>query len=60
MTSIEQRDVQAVLAGIDDLLPKLRERAQATEDLRRLPENETYETVARAWAALGRSMDQRF
>ena len=33
MTSIEQRDVQAVLAGIDDLLPVLRERAQLTEDL---------------------------
>ncbi|WP_299564183.1 3-hydroxy-9,10-secoandrosta-1,3,5(10)-triene-9,17-dione monooxygenase oxygenase subunit [uncultured Mycolicibacterium sp.] len=43
MTSIEQRDVQAVLAGIDDLLPKLRERAQATEDLRRLPEESVKE-----------------
>jgi len=38
VTSIEQRDVQAVLAGIDELLPQLRERAQATEDLRRLPD----------------------
>ena len=38
MTSIQQRDVQAVLAGIDDLLPTLRERAQATEDLRRIPD----------------------
>ncbi|MEX3656555.1 flavin-dependent monooxygenase, partial [Mycolicibacterium fortuitum] len=38
MTSIEQRDVQAVLAGIDELLPTLRERAQETEDLRRLPD----------------------
>ena len=42
MTSIQQRDAQSVLAGIDDLLPQIRERAQATEDLRRLPE----ETVA--------------
>ncbi|MCF6387807.1 flavin-dependent monooxygenase [Mycobacterium sp. MBM] len=41
MTSIEQRDVQAVLAGIDDLLPKLRERAQAAEDRRQV----SYETV---------------
>ncbi|MDX1871168.1 flavin-dependent monooxygenase [Mycolicibacterium sp. 120266] len=41
MTSIEQRDVQAVLAGIDDLLPKLRERAQQAEDQRQVP----YETV---------------
>jgi 3-hydroxy-9,10-secoandrosta-1,3,5(10)-triene-9,17-dione monooxygenase len=38
VTSIEQRDVQAVLAGIDELLPQLRERAQVTEDLRRLPD----------------------
>ena len=37
MTSIQQRDAQSVLAGIDDLLPRIRERAQATEDLRRLP-----------------------
>jgi 3-hydroxy-9,10-secoandrosta-1,3,5(10)-triene-9,17-dione monooxygenase len=41
VTSIEQRDVQAVLAGIDDLLPKLRERAQLAEDQRQVP----YETV---------------
>ncbi|KAA0117360.1 3-hydroxy-9,10-secoandrosta-1,3,5(10)-triene-9,17-dione monooxygenase oxygenase subunit [Mycolicibacterium sp. P9-22] len=41
MTSIEQRDVQAVLAGIDDLLPKLRERAQAAEDRRQV----SYDTV---------------
>lgn len=41
MTSIEQRDVQAVLVGIDDLLPKLRERAQLAEDQRQVP----YETV---------------
>lgn len=38
MTSIQQRDAQSVLAGIDDLLPQIRERAQATEDLRRLPD----------------------
>src|SRR3954447_9916588 len=37
VTSIEQRDVQSVLAGIDDLLPLIAKRAQATEDLRRLP-----------------------
>ena len=42
MTSIEQGDVQSVLAGIDDLLPLIAKRAQATEDLRRLPD----ETVA--------------
>ena len=42
MTSIEQRDVQSVLAGIDDLLPLIAKRAQATEELRRLPD----ETVA--------------
>ena len=41
MTSIEQRDVQAVLAGIDDLLPKLRERAQLAEDQRQVP----YDTI---------------
>jgi 3-hydroxy-9,10-secoandrosta-1,3,5(10)-triene-9,17-dione monooxygenase len=41
VTSIEQRDVQAVLAGIDDLLPTLRERAQAAEDRRQV----SYETV---------------
>jgi len=38
VTSIEQRDTQSVFAGIDDLLPQLVERAQATEDLRRLPD----------------------
>ncbi|TGD86096.1 flavin-dependent monooxygenase [Mycolicibacterium sp. CH28] len=38
MTSIQQRDAQSVLAGIDELLPKLRERAQQTEDLRRIPD----------------------
>ena len=37
MTSIEQRDVQSVLAGIDDLLPLIAKRAQATEDLRGCP-----------------------
>ena len=42
VTSIEQRDVQSVLAGIDDLLPLIAKRAQATEELRRLPD----ETVA--------------
>ncbi|HNM84781.1 MAG TPA: flavin-dependent monooxygenase [Mycobacterium sp.] len=36
MTSIQQRDAQSVLAGIDDLLPRLRETAQATEDRRKL------------------------
>ncbi|HXL60431.1 MAG TPA: acyl-CoA dehydrogenase family protein, partial [Mycobacterium sp.] len=39
MTSIEQGDVQSVLAGIDDLLPLIAKRAQATEDLRRLPDD---------------------
>ena len=43
MTSIQQRDAQSVLAGIDDLLPRIRERAQATEDLRRLPEETVQE-----------------
>ena len=38
MTSIEQRDAQSVLDGIGELLPKLRQRAQETEDLRRLPD----------------------
>ena len=38
MTSIQQRDVQSVLGAIDDLLPQIRERAQATEDLRRIPD----------------------
>ena len=37
MTTIQQRDAQAVLAAIDDLLPRFSERARATEDLRRLP-----------------------
>lgn len=36
MTFIQQRDAQSVLAGIDELLPQLRDRAQATEDLRRI------------------------
>lgn len=38
MTSIEQRDVQSVLTGIDDLLPRIAKRAQAAEELRRLPD----------------------
>lgn len=38
MTSIQQRDAQSVLAAIDDLLPQLRDRAQETEDLRKLPD----------------------
>ncbi|WP_319429726.1 3-hydroxy-9,10-secoandrosta-1,3,5(10)-triene-9,17-dione monooxygenase oxygenase subunit [Mycobacterium sp. RTGN5] len=38
MTSIQQRDAESVLTGIDELLPKLRERAQETEDLRRIPD----------------------
>ncbi|TPW91855.1 3-hydroxy-9,10-secoandrosta-1,3,5(10)-triene-9,17-dione monooxygenase oxygenase subunit [Mycolicibacterium fortuitum] len=44
MTSVQQIDTQvfcdthSVLAGIDELLPTLRERAQETEDLRRLPD----------------------
>ena len=50
MTSIEQRDVQSVLAGIDDLLPLIAKRAQATEELRRLPDEtamigEAYESA---------------
>ena len=36
MTTIQQRDAQSVLTAIDDLLPRIRERAQATEDRRRL------------------------
>ena len=36
MTTIQQRDAQSVLTAIDDLLPQIRERAQATEDRRRL------------------------
>ena len=39
MTSIEQRDVQSVLAGIDDLLPRIAKRAAAAEELRRLPDD---------------------
>lgn len=42
MTSIEQRDVQSVLDGVDDLLPLIAKRAQAAEDLRRIPD----ETIA--------------
>ena len=42
MTSIEQRDAQSVLDGIDDLLPLIAKRAQAAEDLRRIPD----ETIA--------------
>ena len=38
MTSIEQRDAQSVLAGIDDLLPRIAKRSQAAEELRRLPD----------------------
>ena len=37
MTTIRQRDAQAVIAAIDDLLPRISDRARATEDLRRLP-----------------------
>ncbi|OBI22442.1 monooxygenase [Mycobacterium sp. E2327] len=39
MTSIQQRDAQSVRDAIDDLLPKLRQRAQETEELRRLPDD---------------------
>jgi 3-hydroxy-9,10-secoandrosta-1,3,5(10)-triene-9,17-dione monooxygenase len=42
VTSIEQRDVQSVLSGIDDLLPRIAKRSAAAEELRRLPD----ETVA--------------
>ena len=38
MTSIQQRDAQSVLAGIDDLLPRIANRSQAAEELRRLPD----------------------
>ena len=38
MTSIQQRDAQTVLAAIDDVLPRLRERAAEAEELRRLPD----------------------
>jgi 3-hydroxy-9,10-secoandrosta-1,3,5(10)-triene-9,17-dione monooxygenase len=37
VTTIQQRDAQAVIAAIDDLLPRISDRARATEDLRRLP-----------------------
>jgi len=37
--SIEQRDAQSVLAGIDDLLPRISKRAQVAEDLRQLPDD---------------------
>ena len=43
MTSVRQRDAQSVLAGIDDLLPQLRQRAQYAEDLRRLPDETVQE-----------------
>jgi 3-hydroxy-9,10-secoandrosta-1,3,5(10)-triene-9,17-dione monooxygenase len=36
VTSIQQRDAQSVLAGIDELLPRLRETAPATEERRKL------------------------
>ncbi len=48
VTSIQQRDAQSVLAGIDELLPALRERAQATEDLRRLPDETVEELSTRS------------
>ena len=38
MTSVEQRDAQKVLAAIDDLLPRISERAPHAEELRRLPD----------------------
>ncbi|WP_204354863.1 acyl-CoA dehydrogenase family protein, partial [Mycolicibacterium llatzerense] len=44
MTAIQQgiaqtvRDTQSVLAGVDELLPLLRERAQITEDTRAIPD----------------------
>lgn len=38
MTSIQQRDAHAVLAAIDEVLPRLRERAAEAELLRRLPD----------------------
>ena len=43
MTSIQQRDAQSVLTAIDDLLPRIRKRAQTTEDLRRLPDETVQE-----------------
>jgi 3-hydroxy-9,10-secoandrosta-1,3,5(10)-triene-9,17-dione monooxygenase len=39
VTSIEQRDAQSVLDGIDDLLPLIGKRAQAAEDLRQIPDD---------------------
>lgn len=39
MTTIEHRDAQSVLAGIDDVLPLIAKRAQAAEDLRRIPDD---------------------
>jgi 3-hydroxy-9,10-secoandrosta-1,3,5(10)-triene-9,17-dione monooxygenase len=39
VTSIQQRDAQSVLAGIDDLLPLIAKRAQAAEELRRIPDD---------------------
>ena len=48
MTSIEQRDVQSVLAGIDDLLPLIAKRAQATEDLRQ-PARRVRRRTRRGW-----------
>ena len=42
VTSIEQRDAQSVLDGVDDLLPLISKRAQAAEDLRQIPD----ETIA--------------
>jgi 3-hydroxy-9,10-secoandrosta-1,3,5(10)-triene-9,17-dione monooxygenase len=38
VTSLQQRDAESVLAGVDELLPTLRRRARETEDLRRLPD----------------------
>jgi 3-hydroxy-9,10-secoandrosta-1,3,5(10)-triene-9,17-dione monooxygenase len=38
VTSIQQRDAQTVLSAIDDVLPRLRERAPEAEQLRRLPD----------------------
>ena len=38
MTSVEQRDAQKVLAAIDDLLPRVAQRAPHAEEQRRLPE----------------------
>jgi 3-hydroxy-9,10-secoandrosta-1,3,5(10)-triene-9,17-dione monooxygenase len=39
VTTIEQRDAQSVLAGVDDLLPLIAKRAQSAEELRRLPDD---------------------